>query len=51
MSLFYLNPVLEETNEAKGYGWLPYDYVKNKLAVDFWSLNSMEWVDTRQFGL
>ncbi|OYY94817.1 MAG: cysteine protease [Hydrogenophilales bacterium 28-61-23] len=35
----------------KGYGWLPYDYVKNKLAVDFWSLNSMKWVDTKQFGL
>lgn len=35
----------------KGYGWLPYDYVKNKLAQDFWSLNSMEWVNTGQFGL
>jgi len=35
----------------EGYGWLPYDYVLNKLAVDFWSLLSMEWVDTKQFGL
>lgn len=35
----------------KGYGWLPYDYVVNKLALDFWSLLRMEWVDTRQFGL
>ncbi|MEW6007844.1 MAG: C1 family peptidase [bacterium] len=35
----------------KGYGWLPYDYVLNKLALDFWSLLSMEWVDTKQFGL
>jgi C1A family cysteine protease len=34
-----------------GYGWLPYDYVLNKLALDFWSLLSMEWVDTKQFGL
>ena len=34
-----------------GYGWLPYDYVSNKLAVDFWSLLSMEWVETKQFGL
>lgn len=34
-----------------GYGWLPYDYVANKLAMDFWSLLSMEWVDTKQFGL
>ncbi|MFX0046163.1 MAG: C1 family peptidase [Candidatus Hermodarchaeota archaeon] len=35
----------------KGYGWLPYDYVVNKLALDFWSLISMEWVDTKQFGI
>ena len=35
----------------KGYGWLPYDYVVNKLALDFWSFLRMEWVDTRQFGL
>jgi C1A family cysteine protease len=34
----------------KGYGWLPYDYVKNKLAIDFWSLLSMEWIDTENFG-
>lgn len=35
----------------KGYGWLPYDYVLNKVALDFWSLISMEWVDTNQFGI
>ncbi len=34
-----------------GYGWLPYDYVLNRWAQDFWSLISMEWVDTEQFGL
>ena len=34
-----------------GYGWLPYDYVLNKLALDFWSLLSMKWVATKQFGL
>jgi C1A family cysteine protease len=34
-----------------GYGWLPYDYVTNKLAHDFWSLISMDWVDTKQFGI
>ena len=34
-----------------GYGWLPYDYVLNKLALDFWSLLSMEWIDTKQFGI
>lgn len=34
-----------------GYGWLPYDYVLNGLAEDFWSILSMDWVDTKQFGL
>lgn len=34
-----------------GYGWLPYAYVENALADDFWSILSMEWVDTDQFGL
>jgi C1A family cysteine protease len=34
-----------------GYGWLPYDYVLNRLALDFWSLLSMGWVETGQFGL
>lgn len=35
----------------EGYGWLPYDYVLNGLAEDFWSIISMDWVDTQQFGL
>jgi len=35
----------------EGYGWLPYDYVINGLALDFWSLLRMEWVDTGKFGL
>lgn len=35
----------------KGYGWLPYKYVEYKLANDFWSVISMEWVDTKQFGI
>lgn len=34
-----------------GYGWIPYDYVLNGLAEDFWSILSMEWLDTEQFGL
>jgi C1A family cysteine protease len=34
-----------------GYGWLPYDYVLSKLALDFWSLISMNWVDSGQFGI
>ena len=35
----------------RGYGWLPYEYVTRELALDFWSLLSMDWVDTNQFGL
>lgn len=34
-----------------GYGWPPYDYVRTRLAVDFWSLLRMGWVETHQFGL
>jgi C1A family cysteine protease len=33
----------------QGYGWLPYAYVLSGLAVDFWSLLSMKWVDSGQF--
>lgn len=33
-----------------GYGWLPYEYVKRGLAVDWWSLVKGEWVDTGEFG-
>lgn len=35
----------------EGYGWLPYAYLLSGFAQDFWSLISMNWVDTRQFGL
>lgn len=34
----------------QGYGWLPYDYVRQKKASDFWSLLGMKWLETRQFG-
>ena len=34
-----------------GYGWLPYDYVLKRFALDFWSLLSMGWVNTKNFGL
>lgn len=34
-----------------GYGWLPYKYVLNGLAVDWWSLLKNEWVDTGKFKL
>lgn len=32
-----------------GYGWLPYKYVTEGLAVDFWSLFRNEYVDTGNF--
>lgn len=35
---------------AAGYGWLPYDYVLNRLAVDWWSIISQRWIDTGNFG-
>jgi C1A family cysteine protease len=34
-----------------GYGWMPYDYILNNLALDFWSLLGMNWVDSGQFGV
>ena len=34
-----------------GYGWLPYAYVNNRIALDFWGLISMDWVDTEVFEL
>jgi C1A family cysteine protease len=33
----------------KGYGWLPYSYVLQGLAVDFWTLVDSEFVDTELF--
>ena len=32
-----------------GYGWLPYDYVLNRLAIDFWSMISMDFIDIGEF--
>jgi C1A family cysteine protease len=32
-----------------GYGWLPYKYVLNGLATDWWSLLKNAWVDTGAF--
>jgi C1A family cysteine protease len=34
-----------------GYGWLPYEYVLNGLALDFWSVLDMRWIDTGNFGI
>lgn len=35
---------------SAGYGWLPYKYVLDGLATDWWSLVRSEWIDTGQFG-
>lgn len=35
----------------EGYGWLPYQYVLQGLAVDWWSLLKAEWIETQQFML
>ncbi|MCL4378524.1 MAG: cysteine protease [Actinobacteria bacterium] len=35
----------------EGYGWLPYEYVLKKLAVDWWTILENEWVDTGNFNL
>ncbi len=34
----------------KGYGWLPYAYVENGLADDFWSLVEAGFINTDLFG-
>jgi C1A family cysteine protease len=34
---------------VNGYGWLPYAYVADGLADDFWSVVSQSWVDTGNF--
>jgi C1A family cysteine protease len=33
----------------EGYGWLPYKYVLQGLAEDWWSLVKSEWIDTGAF--
>lgn len=33
----------------EGYGWLPYKYVQEGMAVDWWSLLKSEWVETGRF--
>ncbi len=35
----------------EGYGWLPYEYVLQGAADDFWVLLSQEWVDTDKFKI
>ena len=33
----------------QGYGWLPYAYVRERLALDFWTLLKPEWLDSGEF--
>jgi hypothetical protein len=33
----------------RGYGYLPYDYVRHGVAVDFWSLTKQDRTDTGAF--
>jgi C1A family cysteine protease len=33
----------------KGYGWLPYDYIKYRLADDFWTMIKAEYVNSSLF--
>jgi C1A family cysteine protease len=35
----------------KGYGWLPYSYVLEGLADEWWSLIKNEWIESGEFGL
>lgn len=32
-----------------GYGWLPYEYLSNGLAEDWWTLIDARWIDTGEF--
>lgn len=34
-----------------GYGWLPYEYLHQRIARDWWTVIKQEWVDTGHFGL
>ena len=33
----------------QGYGWLPYAYVREHLALDFWTLLKSEWLESGEF--
>ena len=36
---------------TKGYGWLPYKYLSQGLASDWWTLTKAEWIDSNKFGI
>lgn len=33
-----------------GYGWLPFAYVRNQLARDFWTFVNEDWLDATEFS-
>jgi C1A family cysteine protease len=33
----------------KGYGWLPYAFVEQQLATDFWTILKAEWLCSGEF--
>lgn len=33
----------------KGYGWLPYEYILQGVAIDWWCILKASWVDTGEF--
>jgi C1A family cysteine protease len=49
-ALLILNSWVKEWGDLD-YGWMPYDYILSTLALDFWSLLGMDWVDNGQFGV
>lgn len=32
------------------YGWIPYEYFNQQLAVDVWRMRSAEFIDIKLFG-
>ncbi len=36
---------------VEGYGWLPYEYLLQGLADEWWSLLKSEWIESGEFSL
>ena len=34
----------------QGYAWLPYEYVLKEMAVDWWAMPAVKWIDDGQFS-